>query len=190
VTEWFSDLIVFIKSWRANPSQIGAIAPSSAGLAKLITSEINESCGEILELGPGTGVFTKAILEKIKDPKKLTLVEYDSAMVELLSQRFPNVRIINMDAALLVENDIFENRKIDAVISGMPLLLFPPEVLTKVLQGIFTYLKPNCAYYQFTYSPFCPIPKDIMTKLGLEAKRIGFVIGNIPPASVFKITKV
>ena len=73
-----SSLLLFARSLAANPRAVSAIAPSSPALADLITSEINPSAAPVLELGPGTGVFTEALLRRGIDESDLTLVEYGS----------------------------------------------------------------------------------------------------------------
>ncbi|MBN8647161.1 MAG: hypothetical protein J0L55_04330 [Caulobacterales bacterium] len=184
-----SDLFVFLKSWSKNPNRIGAIAPSGNSLGALITKDISPNKGKVLELGPGTGVFTNAILNKGIKEEDLILIEADEDLAKLLSPRFPNVKILNINAARLHTHNELKGEKIGAAISGLPLLLISPRKTMQILMGVFKLLPDNGALYQFTYGPKCPIPKHIIDRLGLKAKRIGFTIANIPPASVYKITR-
>lgn len=184
-----SDFFVFLKSWSKNPNRIGAIAPSGNSLGELITKDISPNIGKVLELGPGTGVFTNALLNKGVKQEDLILIEADEDLAQLLKPKFPNVKILNINAARLYTHNELNGEKIGAAISGLPLLLISPRKTMQILMGVFKLLPPNGALYQFTYGPKCPIPKYIIDRLGLKAKRTGFTIANIPPASVYKITR-
>lgn len=92
-------MLTFLKSWVAKPLQVAAIAPSGRALTDLMTREIGPSIGPVIELGPGTGVFTRDLLGRGVAPHDLTLIEYGSAFTDLLGSRFPGARVIQMDAA-------------------------------------------------------------------------------------------
>ena len=183
------DLQRFLRSWVDDPLRVGAIAPSGASLARLITSEISERSGPILELGAGTGVFTRALLERGVDESDLTLVEYGTDFTWLLEHRFPKARVLWMDASHLAKHRLFEPETVGAVISGLPLLSMPPRKVIAILFGAFTYLQKNGAFYQFTYGPRCPVARRILDRLCLRATRIGGTMRNLPPAAVYRITR-
>ncbi|MDQ8727681.1 SAM-dependent methyltransferase [Bradyrhizobium sp. LHD-71] len=183
------DLIPFFMAWISNPMRVAAIAPSSAALAGLITSEISSDTGPVLELGPGMGVFTRAILTRGVAEADLTLVEYGSDFVRLLGARFPNVRILWMDASGLGREKIFEGAPIGAVVSGLPLLSMAPRKVMTILTGAFGYMRPGGSFYQFTYGPTCPVPRPLLDRLGLKATRIGHTFANVPPAAVYRISR-
>ncbi|WP_430009522.1 class I SAM-dependent methyltransferase [Methylophaga lonarensis] len=184
-----SDLQRFLRSWLNSPLRVGAIAPSGGALARLITSEISEDKGPILELGAGTGVFTRAILDRGVDESDLTIVEYGSDFASLLDLRFPRARVLWMDASQLARYKLFEPEGAGAVISGLPLLSMSKRKVITILSGAFMYLRTNGALYQFTYGPSCPVPRTILDRLGLKAVRIGWTMRNLPPASVYRITR-
>lgn len=94
-----------------------------------------------------------------------------------------------MDAAHLAEADIFEGEPVGAVVSGLPLLSMSPDKIAAIMAGVFTYMRPGGAVYQFTYGPRCPVPRPILDRLGLEAVRIGGTVRNLPPASVYRISR-
>jgi len=154
-----------------------------------MTMEISHKDGPVLELGPGTGAFTRALLECGVDEGDLTLVEYGSDFARLLQFRFPRARILWMDASQLASHELFDAPKVGAVVSGLPLLSMPPRKVIAILSGAFSYVRPNGAFYQFTYGPRCPVSRTILDRLGLKAKRIGGTIRNIPPAAVYRITR-
>jgi phospholipid N-methyltransferase len=179
----------FFRSWLSNPIRVGAIAPSSEALAEIITSEITPASAPIIELGPGTGVFTRKLLQKGIPPQGLILIEYGSEFVSVLQLRFPGVRVLWMDASKLVPARFAEEGSIGAVVSGLPLLNMSPRKVVAILSGAFHYLRPNGAFYQFTYGPRFPVPRPLLDRLGLRAVRIGRTLHNLPPATVYRVTR-
>src|SRR6266567_8910505 len=109
------DALLFFRALAANPLRVGAIAPSGADLADLITREISAATGAVIELGPGTGVFTEALLARGVQEHDLTLIEYGSDFMRLLQLRFPRARVLWMDAAWVGSHNLFEGRPVGAV---------------------------------------------------------------------------
>jgi len=183
-----SDLVQFLRAWCADPVHVGAIAPSGPALAELITREIGPGSAPVIELGPGTGAFTEAILARGVDASDLVLVEYGSDFARLLQARFGRARVLWMDAARLAQVDLFEGRQAGAVVSGLPLLNLSPRKIMAILDGAFRHLGPQGAFYQFTYGMRCPVPRTILDRLGLKATLLGRTVCNVPPAAVYRIT--
>ncbi|KRB49147.1 hypothetical protein ASE04_18370 [Rhizobium sp. Root708] len=183
------DLIMFLRSWLSEPLRVGAIAPSGAALAAIITRDVSPWTGPVIELGPGTGVFTAKLLDRGVPAERLTLIEYGPEFVERLQKRFPDIRIINMDAA-----DLGQLPRADgpagAVISGLPLLSMPRDKVMSILNGAFAHLRLGGAFYTFTYSWRCPVPRPILDQLGLRATMTGKTLLNIPPARVYRISRL
>lgn len=184
-----SDHLMFLRSWIGSPLTVAAVSPSGDALASLITREIDPSIGPILELGAGTGVFTRALLGRGVPESDLTLVEYGSDFMRLLQLRFPQARVLWMDASQLASHKIYSDAVVGAVVSGLPLLAMSPRKQISILSGAFKYIRPGGAFFQFTYGPRCPVPRAILDRLGLKAARIGGTIRNLPPASVYRITR-
>jgi phosphatidylethanolamine/phosphatidyl-N-methylethanolamine N-methyltransferase len=187
-TTW-ADHLRFIRSWASDPLRVAAIAPSSHRLARLITKEIDAGHAPILELGPGTGVFTGALLECGVAEKDLTLVEFGPEFAELLQRRFPSARVLQLDAARLPASDLFPDAKAGAVVSGLGFPSMRPRAVVAILKNAFSCLRADGCFYQFTYGPTCPIPRAILERLGLRAKRIGGTLYNLPPAAVYRISR-
>jgi phosphatidylethanolamine/phosphatidyl-N-methylethanolamine N-methyltransferase len=185
----FSDFVHFFRSWISNPLRVASVTPSGESLARLITQEISAMDGPIIELGPGTGVFTRALMARGVAQSDLTLIEYGPEFVPGLQRRFPEARILQMDAAKLAQSHIFDGDEVGAVISGLPLLSMSPRKVTAILGGAFTYIRPGGAFYQFTYGPRCPVPRPILDRLGLKAVHIGHTVRNLPPAAVYRISR-
>ncbi|WP_064697414.1 class I SAM-dependent methyltransferase [Rhizobium aegyptiacum] len=184
-----ADHLRFIRSLIADPHRVAAIAPSSDALARLMTAEISPSNGPVLELGPGTGVFTRALLARGLQPSDLTLIEFGAEFAGRLQLQFPEARILLMDAAKIAENELFPTGSVAAVVSGLPLLSMPPRKVIAILAGAFSYLRHGGSFYQFTYSSKCPVPRPILDRLGLKARRIGGTLLNLPPAAVYRIAR-
>lgn len=184
-----SDSLRFFGAWLTAPLRVASLTPSGAGLSRLITSEISAATGPVLELGPGTGVFTRALLERGVAEQDLGLVEVGDEFVPLLRRRFPAARVVRMDARRLAHRNPFDGSCFGAVISGLPLLSMDPDVVTDILRGSFAFLKPDGAFYQFTYGPRCPIRKSVLARLNLRPEWIGHTYRNIPPASVYRIVR-
>ena len=183
------ETLTFLRALTSDPSLVGAIAPSGAALARLITSEIRRDSGHIVEYGAGTGVFTQALLAQGVREGDLTLVEYRPDFAQLLKERFPEARVLRMDAGSLHKQNLFHNAPVGAVVSGLPLLNMSPRKVVSILSGAFRYMRCYGAFYQFTYGPRCPVPAAILDRLGLRATCLGRALVNIPPAAVYRITK-
>lgn len=181
-----SQSLLFLRSWLANPRQIGAVAPSSPKLAELMTREIDAGTGLVLELGPGTGVFTHALVERGVRQEDITLVELSDEFANLLAQRFPKARLLRSSASQLANTRTLMPR-FGAVISGLPLLTMPGPTVFRIVAGAMRMLQQDSHIYQFTYGWRCPVPARVLEKLGLTAERIGTVVSNMPPASVYRI---
>ena len=182
-----ADLLAFLRVWIGNRARVAAIAPSSRRLAALMTREISAETGPVLELGPGTGVFTRALLARGVRESDLTLVECLDDFARLLNGRFPAARIVPLDAVRLGPARLFDGSPVGAVVSGLPLRLMPPQQVYAILRGAFGYMRPGGALFQFTYRPLCPISRRVLDRLGLKATRIGNVVWNVPPAAVYRI---
>ena len=185
----YSDFFHFFRSWISDPRRVAAVAPSGDSLARLMTKQIDPSDGPVLELGAGTGVFTRALVARGVRECDLTLVEYGSDFMRVLQHRFPQARVLWMDASQLGSYDLFPGANVGAVVSGLPLLTMSPRKVMSILSGAFSHMRPTGSFYQFTYGPRCPVPRPILDRLGLKAVRIGGTVRNIPPASVYRITR-
>ncbi|WP_166295171.1 class I SAM-dependent methyltransferase [Bradyrhizobium sp. 2S1] len=183
------DLISFFTAWMAAPGRVGAIAPSCAALAELITRDISANTGPILELGPGTGAFTYQLLKRGVRQQDLTLIEYGSDFMRLLQLRFPGARVLWMDAARLASERLYDGAPVGAVVSGLPLLNMSPRKVISIVGGAFSYMRPGGAFYQFTYGMRCPVRRPILDRLGLRATLVDRAILNVPPAAVYRLTR-
>jgi len=183
------DLIPFFLAWLSDPLRVAAVVPSSSALADAITAEITQESAPVIELGAGTGVFTRALIAQGVPEERLALIEYGSDFARLLQFRFPAARVLRMDAARLRHVEPLDGEGAGAVVSGLPLLSMRPEKVTAILEGAFTHMRADGAFYQFTYALRCPVPRPILNRLGLQAIRIGRTLANVPPAAVYRIRR-
>lgn len=188
-TNVYFDALRFFRAWVGNPLGVAAVAPSGEALARLMTQEIRPANGPILELGAGTGVFTRALLARGVRESDLTLVESGSDFMRLLQLRFPQARVLWMDAGHLANYALFDGSGAGAVVSGLPLLSMSPRKVMAILSGALSHMRPGASFYQFTYGPRCPVPRAILDRLGLKATRVGRTIRNLPPAAVYRISR-
>jgi phospholipid N-methyltransferase len=179
----------FFRAWLADPRRVGALVPSSAALADAITAGLTPGSAPVIELGPGTGVFTRSIIARGIPEHRLALIENGAEFADKLQREFPEACVHRMDATRLKHVDLFGGERAGAVVSGIPLLLLPLKNVVALLDGAFDRLRFDGAFYQFTYGPGSPIPHSILDCLGLSATRIGGTFANLPPASVYRISR-
>ena len=186
---WAIDKFRFFSAWSRNPRRVAAIAPSGKALAALITREIGPETGPVLELGPGTGVFTQALIDRGVAAHDVTMVEYDAQFARLLAARFPLSTVMRMDATELAAGFPTPPAQFGAVICGLGLMSMRPAQLEALVRGAFALMAPGAAFYLFTYGRRCSVSKKILDRIGLKAERVGTVLRNLPPATVFRIVR-
>ncbi|MCY4157531.1 MAG: methyltransferase domain-containing protein [Gammaproteobacteria bacterium] len=175
----------FLRSLASDPRAVGAVAPSGRALGRLMA----RGCGSgacVVEVGPGTGALTSAILDKGVSESDLCLVERDERFVEILKTRFPGVRTVHGDATALSEHLEDLAGRVDFVISSLPLLLLPDAAKRSILAAAFSLLADGGAFHQFTYGGICPVGRGTLESLGIKASFLGFAALNMPPAFVYR----
>jgi phosphatidylethanolamine/phosphatidyl-N-methylethanolamine N-methyltransferase len=178
------DDVQFIRSWLEKPLAIGAVMPSGRVLARTMARYVDPKAkGPVIELGPGTGPVTEALVERGIDPARLILVEFNPTFCRLLRERYPQATVVQGDAYRL-------RRALDklglgpaaAIVSGLPLVTKPPRTRLRLLSDAMALLAPNAPFVQFTYAMMPPIPKTIGN---VRAEGSQMIWMNIPPARVW-----
>lgn len=186
-----NDLVLFMRAWLKSPAGTGAVLPSGTALAAAITAEIGPATGRVLELGCGTGVFTRMLIKRGVPARYLTLIECNTGFVQKLRSLFHDARVLCMDACGLEGTDLYgDGSRPGAVVCGLPLLSMPRSSVVSILRGAFRQLHDDGALYLFTYGPRCPVPGRVLAALNLKARRLRTVLANVPPANVYKLTRV
>ena len=176
----------FFRSLITAPRLTGAVAPSGRPLARAMAQAVGGlSHGLIVELGPGTGPVTRALLERGLDPRRLVLVEYDPRFCRMLERRFETATVIQGDAYDLRRTLArFAEKRIAAVVSSLPLLNQPPLRRERLIADAFDLMGPEGVFVQFTYGLVSPIPREAC--LGRYSAHAGAPIWrNLPPARVW-----
>lgn len=189
VTKRFDDEIRFFKTWIDKPKALGAFLPTSGVTARRMACLINPANGApVLELGPGTGVITKAILELGIKPEKLFSVEYTEDFIEPLKSNYPGVNVLHGDAFNLgsVLPDM-DGEKFDTIISAIPLLNFPTSERISYLDGLLDLLTPGRPVVQMSYGPGSPIPPN-RGRYSIEP--FDWILRNVPPARLWVYRRV
>ena len=179
-----SALLHFLTCWFRNPKTVGAIAPSGPALSRTMAALVDPSMeGTIVELGPGTGPVTAALLERGIDPSRLVLVEYDNAFCEALRGKYPQVKVVQGDAFALDETlRGHANAPFAAIVSSLPLLNFSQEQRQRLIEISMKMLRPRAPFIQFTYGANSPLPVESQLYETSASKRIWW---NLPPARVW-----
>ena len=182
------DEVRFLRSWIEKPLHMGAVMPSGRVLARTMAQYVDiKSTGPVVELGPGTGAITNALIERGVDQKRLVLVEYNPSFCALLRDRYPLAKVVQGDAYTL--RDSLRNvlsAPASAVVSGLPLVTKPMLTRLKLVREAFAALAPGAPFVQFTYSVAPPIPKSLPGVSTEASERIWM---NLPPARVWVYRK-
>jgi phosphatidylethanolamine/phosphatidyl-N-methylethanolamine N-methyltransferase len=182
------DEVRFLRSWIEKPLHMGAVMPSGRLLARTMAQYVDtRSEGPVVELGPGTGAITSALIERGVDQSRLVLVEYNPGFCALLRDRYPHAKVVQGDAYALRDS----LRKVltapaSAVVSGLPLVTKPMLTRLKLIRDAFAALAPGAPFVQFTYSVAPPIPKSLPGVSTEASERIWM---NLPPARVWVYRK-
>jgi phosphatidylethanolamine/phosphatidyl-N-methylethanolamine N-methyltransferase len=174
----------FLKNWLKNPLRVGAVMPSGPVLARRMASYVDPAgTGPVIELGPGTGPMTQALIERGVDPSRLVLVEYSPDFCRLLRDRFPKATVVQGDAYALKKTLAGHlSTPADALVSGLPLMTRPEPLRLRLVQESFDLLKPGAPFIQFTYSVVSPVP---LKSADFSAEPSERIWRNIPPARVW-----
>jgi phosphatidylethanolamine/phosphatidyl-N-methylethanolamine N-methyltransferase len=171
----------FLRRFLAHPLRVASPVPSGPALAGAIAKQITPASGPVLELGPGTGTVTQAILDR--GAAKLVAIENDPSFVTLLRRRFPDSRIVQGDAfqfrRILQEEDIL--KPFAAVVSGVPVLTQTLAIRRQYLRDAVSVLQPGAPFIQFSYGLRPPLP----VLPGMDVRRAQIVWRNVPPMHIW-----
>lgn len=178
------DEVRFLKNWIGSPLLTGAVAPSSPQLAALMASLLDgNGSGTVVELGPGTGVVTSAILARGIAPGRLVSIEYSPDFCKLLRGRFPGVRIVQGDAySLKTTLEPVCSAPLGGIVSSLPLFTRPPAERLQLVNDALDLLAPGAPFIQFSYALVPPVPEDAGDFI---IDRSSWVLKNLPPARVW-----
>jgi phosphatidylethanolamine/phosphatidyl-N-methylethanolamine N-methyltransferase len=178
----------FFRNWMEKPLSMGAVTPSGKALTRTMAEYVDpHSDGPIIELGPGTGPVTEALVARGIDPARLVLVEFDPMFCRLLRKRYPQATVVQGDAyRLRTLLTAVLQQPAAAVVSGLPLFTKPLKMRLRLLQEAFGLMAGGAPFVQFTYAAVSPIPRRLDRVRSQASERIWT---NIPPARVWVYRK-
>lgn len=180
----FNEEIRFFRGMMQGPKTVGAIAPTSSVTARRMASIVNPASGlPVLELGPGTGVITKAILARGVEPENLVSVEYSEDFYHHLTDSYPRVQFVHGDAFKLDKTlGVLSGQTFDCVISAVPLLNFPMHARVALIEDLLSRVPAGRPVIQISYGPMSPV---IAKPHSYHIQHFDFVVRNIPPAQLW-----
>ncbi len=187
---------LFFGKFISSPKSIGAIAPSSAALARrMVEAGGVKNASFVLELGPGTGAFTKLIAANLKTDAQLLAIEADPHLAVMLRKKMPDVRIVAGSAEHI--DRILKSYRLpqaDCIISGLPWAAFDAGLQDRILNAAHDALCPGGTFATFAYIHALPLPQAKRFRQKLESafsrvQRTPVVWNNLPPAFVYFCTK-
>ena len=190
------DHMLILARFLRNPRTVGTLWPSSGALATEMVTEIPEGTdATVVELGPGTGALTGAIVDRLGPSSRFLAVDIEPAFVESIRQRWPAVECVCASAehleTILAVRDI---GPIDHVISGLPFASLPSAMTRRILEGLEKTLRPGGTFTTFQYLHGFRLPtarsfRDQMSERMGRAPKRHAVVRNFPPAYVLTWTR-
>ena len=186
----------FFRTFVRHPFSVGAIAPSSRYLASRMVRDMGiESADTVVELGPGTGAFTAAILDCKRPDTEYLAIELDPGFAASLRERHPGIHVINGSAADLPEHlEQVGKSQTECILCGLPWASFPEELQRSIMNAVVDSLPPGGQFATFAYIHASWFPTARKFRRFLEAHfarvettRVEWL--NLPPAFVYRCTR-
>ncbi|WP_334176705.1 methyltransferase domain-containing protein [Pseudoxanthobacter sp.] len=184
LTHKVADEFRFLKAWAGNPLTTGAVAPSGPHLTKAMAAAVEaERDGPVIELGPGTGVMTEAMLARGIPQERIVMIEYSADFCKLLRERFPRVTVIQGDAYAIRETlGHPAPGSVASVVSSLPLFTRPPAARRGLIGDAMELLAPGAPFIQFSYALVPPVPAESGR---FSVSPSPWILRNVPPARVW-----
>lgn len=186
----------FLAAFVRRPFDTGAITPSSTHLARVIVDEMGiEDADTVVELGPGTGVFTRVIQDHLKPGARFLSFEINPDLAKNLSARFPGVQVVNDSVENIAHHlKVAGRHEVDTTISGLPWAAFSPERQRILLDAAVDALRPGGRFATFGYSHAAWLPtgrkfRELLKSRFQQVETSKVVWRNMPPAFVYRCRK-
>ncbi len=196
LSEHLRDHLRFLSEFVRQPVRIGAVAPSSSWLAQCVVAEMGlEDARTVVELGPGTGPFTRIISERAHPEALVLALELNPRLAAELVRRFARVQIVNDSAERLPEHLTSRGcDHADCILSGLPFAGFSEDLQRRLLDAVVTALAPGGRFATFAYVHAAWLPPGRRFRRLLESRfsrvqRTSTVWRNLPPAFVYRCEK-
>lgn len=185
-----------LQTFVRRPWRTGTMIPSSRELAELMAEDMQlASADTVVELGAGTGPFTRLIAERVKPDALVLVFEIDTELAQQLAPRIPRVRVVNDSAENLVDHLRAAGRSsADAILSGLPWVNFSRDLQERLLRAVVAGLRPGGRFATFAYIPAAHLPTGRRFRALLESsfsrvEATRVVYWNFPPAFVYRCEK-
>jgi phosphatidylethanolamine/phosphatidyl-N-methylethanolamine N-methyltransferase len=184
LAERIEDDLRFFKRWAAKPLKVGAVVPTGRALTDLMVELAHpDPTAWTLEIGPGSGAVTEALLRAGIPPERIVAVESDEGFCRLLRERFPSINLIQGDGLKLDQTlGAFRATKFSAVLSGVPILILPETTRIRYIEDALDRLTPGGNVTQLSYS-LTPPQEAIPGRFTVDKSK--WVTLNLPPGRVW-----
>lgn len=176
----------------SNPRAIASVVPSGQALASSIARALPAGTVSVVELGPGTGPVTQALLDHGIASNRLLAVEHNRPLGLALRRKFPALPTVIADARFLpfILRDSKWPPQVDAIVSSLGLRALSPEAVEEIIRNANLCLRIGGVFIQFSYRAGSPVPEALCSRLGWKAEPFERVWRNLPPATVWRYTKI
>ncbi|WP_371747244.1 class I SAM-dependent methyltransferase [Acuticoccus sp. I52.16.1] len=183
IQERVVDEVRFLRQWAESPLKTGAVAPSGQELSRLMAGYVElDRPGVIVELGPGTGAVTQALVDRGVPQERLLLIEYSPEFCTLLRERFPGATVMQGNAYALGEVLAEVGQPpVASVVSGLPLFTRPLPERQALLSAAMAAMAPGAPFIQFSYA----LVPAVQGLVGITWSTSRWVLANLPPARVW-----
>jgi phospholipid N-methyltransferase len=179
--------INFLQGFLRSPLEVGSIIPSSRFMVRRVADHVVQANPKtIVELGAGTGVFTRELNQACGPNTTLIVFEKDQKMREQLNDEFPHLSIYSDALSLSEILDDHGIDQVDCIVCGLPFSLFPVAKTEQIFEKIHLQLKSNGCFIMYQYSTQM---KKRLKKL-FDQVSTELVLLNLPPTFVYFCKKL
>ncbi len=191
-----SDTITFLRNFVRNPTKVGAIAPSSPALVHTMVDGFDwPNIRNVIEFGPGTGVFTEAIVDRLTTGSQFFAIEQSTELAQATRDRCPGVHVIEgsvTNVVSLCQQHSMES--VDAIVCGLPWASFPPSLTDEIMAAMLEILRPGGQFATFAYWQGVLLPAGLRFARRLrrdfaKVERSPTAWKNLPPAFVYRCVR-
>lgn len=187
-----AERLQFLGSFLCHPLSVGALVPSSRRLARAVVDGCDLRHAEtVVELGAGTGVLTRLILERLNPGATFLAMELDERNARGLRRRLPNLDVCQDSAARLRAHLRRRGRPTaDCIISALPWGNMSRRTQDRILAAVFASLRPGglFATYAYLHAQWLPGSRQFKRRLSTRFDRVSttpIIWRNLPPAFVY-----
>lgn len=180
------EILAFLRGFLRDPAGVGSVIPSSRFMERRIVRFAQVANAKVVvELGPGTGGTTRALLNAMPADSKLICIEIDQAFVDMVEKIDDSRLIVHKGSAEHIADVVKEHglSKPDVVVSGIPFSTMPPELGRLIIQRVHGALDPNGSWVAYQLRP---VVAELSTPVFGEPERKEFEALNVPPYRLYR----